>query len=451
MSPLGPRARLLVLTTAGALFIGGCDDVPFASVLLQLRQPEGAGDRARPEGCSGREQVCLQLSRSLDDGVAEGVSFSNDFRGPTGALPLGREEHRLELEVFTGDPAAPDLLGRADAVVLPIIDDQATAVELQRSVLLAARNTVEQLAINEPVALATAAACDDQAGNAWFLGPQSFRFPIETAFPEWVEPFPVGTTDHIACAAHIELPGGLEDLERAREALTGEYYAFVGECGGAGGGELRAGQVGSYRDAELTFGNGCDPKVAVRGDLVWVVQRDVVSVHARGTLGRIENSNTFNPVPDARLDAVVLGDGSLLVAEQDGGTTRYSVIDGGGIRTEVKTAIDVARFILHDDVAWALTNDHRLFNLDEDPWQPREVAMPELSAVTDAAILSDGTVVALGPEGVSVEGADAVVPQIAGHDRYALTTTVGSALLLWGGAAGVDVLVTDQPALLSSR
>lgn len=451
MSVSAPRWRVVVLAAAASAFASACDDVPFASVVLRMRQPEGAGDRARPDGCSGREEVCLQLSRSLDGGVAEGVSFSNDFRGPTSALPLGREEHRLELEVFTGEPAAPDLLGRADAVLLPIIDDQGTEVELQRSVLLAARNAVEQLAINEPVALAAAAACDDQAGNAWFLGPQSFRFPIETAFPEWVEPFPVGATDHIACAAHLELPGGVEDLERAREPLMGEYYAFVGECGGAGGGELRAGQVGSYRDAELTFGNGCDPKVAVRGGLVWVVQRNVVSVHSRETLGRIENSNTFDPAPDARLDAIVLADGSLLVAEQDGGTTRFSVIDGGGIRSEVKTAIDVARFILHDDVAWALTNDHRLFNLDEEPWQAREVTMPSLSAVTDAAILADGTVVALGPEGVSVEGAGAVVPQLAGHNRYALTTTVGSALLLWGGAAGVDVLVPDQPALLSTR
>ena len=57
----------------------------------------------------------------------------------------------------------------------------------------------------------------------------------------------------------------------------------------------------------------------------------------------------------------------------------------------------------------------------------------------------------LGTEGVAIEGAAVTLPVAPGRDRFALTVTVGSAVLLWGGAGGVDVLVPSQPELLSTR
>lgn len=440
-----PGAALVALAALA------CDDVPFAQVELLLGQPVGVGDRTVHDDCEQTEPQCLQLSRFLDGGQNEGVTLGNDFRGPTLPLPLGRQERRLELELFTGEPGAPALLGRADAVVIPRIGDDAADVRLVRPVLFAAFNRVEALVTNAPAAAARSAVCADEVGSAWFVALESHFLPVDELRPRGITPSLAGGTQHVSCAAQVEVPSDVDDIEELLEPEYGRYYAFAGNCGGTGG-TLRSGTDGVANTHALTYGNGCEPQVAVRGDTVWVVQRDHVSAHDRDTLDVIDHRATNTPAAPF-VDAGMMSDGGLLVAEAGTFVRRFSLDGPGDISERSGPALAVARFFVHEGKLLALTNGHTLVDVDDGTASTvREVSLPGITAITDAVMLRDGTVVALGPEGIAVEGASAVVAQAAGHDRTMMTVTAGSAVLLWGGGdAGVDVFVPPLPELLADR
>lgn len=434
-----------------ALCALGCSDVAFAEVELLLGQPVGVGDRTVHDDCEQTEPQCLQLSRFLNGGQNEGVTLGNDFRGPTTALPLGRQERRLELELFTGAPGAPTLLGRADAVVIPRIGDDAAKVRLVRPVLFAAFNQVEALVTNAPAAAARSAVCADEVGSAWFVALESHFLPVDELRPKGITPGLAGGTQHVSCAAQVELPAGLDGVEELLEPERGRFYAFAGNCGGIGG-TLRSGTDGVAATHSLTYGNGCDPHVAVRGDIVWVVQGDHVSAHDRDTLDVIDHRATEEPAAPF-VDAGMMSDGGLLVAEAGTIVRRFSLDGPGDISERSGPALAVARFFVHEGKLLALTSGHTLVDVDDGTASTvREVSLPGITAITDAVMLRDGSVVALGPEGIAVEDARAVVAQLAGHDRTMLTVTAGSAVLLWGGGdAGVDVFVPPLPELLAER
>lgn len=449
------RARDLgalgLLLPGAVLSTLGCDDVPFAQVELLLGQPEGVGDRSQHDDCERTEPQCLQLSRSLDGGADEGVTLGNDYRGPTAALPLGRAERRLELELFTGEPGSPSLLGRADAILVPRIGDDAANVQLVRPVLFAAFNRAEALVTNAPASAARSAACADEVGNAWFVALESHFLPVDRLRPEGLSPALASGTQHVACAAQVELPSGVASVETLREPEYGRFYAFAGNCGGAGG-TLRSGTDDVEESTTLFLGNGCNPQVAVRGDHVWVVQDDHVSAHQRDSLDVIDQRATDAPAAPF-VDAGIMSDGTLLVAEAGNLVRRFSLDGPGDIGERSGPPLAVVRFFVHEDKLLALTTSRTLVDVDDGTASTvREVSLPGISAITDAVMLRDGTVVALGPEGIAVEGTSAVVDQVSGHDRTTLTVSAGSAVLLWGGADdGVDVFVPPLPELLADR
>ncbi|MBI1944322.1 MAG: hypothetical protein HYS27_01430 [Deltaproteobacteria bacterium] len=443
------NARVAALALLASLVAGGCDPEPFASVRLRVRQPENNDTRTLDERCHGSEAVCLQLSRSLDGAEAERVWFTNDFRGPTAPLPLGSEEHELEVEVFTGAATEPELLGRADPMRIPAIDPEGSDVEITRPVVLATRDRVEPLFESTPGAEANGAACGDEAGNAWFLGATPVAFSTEDLQPRPLAALDVPAGASLSCAAMSELPQGVDDALDARGAVPGRFYAFVGECG-TGGGMLHAGSDAVDDSEAVMLGNGCDALLAMRGDLLWVVQGDVVTVHDRGTLERLGASAMFTPPSPPRTSAIVLDDGSLLVAEPAGGTTRYSVA-GNVINSANGRNLDVARFVMKGGVAFALTTAKVLVNLDDAGEASTTALLPDVNDILDVGVLRNGTLVVLGGDGVAVEGAPAAVATLSGRNRTALTVTVGGAVLLWGGAGGVDVLVPSTPGVLAAR
>ncbi|OGQ11217.1 MAG: hypothetical protein A2138_02600 [Deltaproteobacteria bacterium RBG_16_71_12] len=443
-------AREVALWFFLPLSVGGCDPVPFASVELRVRQPENNAARARDPSCHGSEPVCLQLSRSLDGGEAERVWFTNDFRGPTAPLPLGDRAHTLELEVFTGAATEPTLLGRADPVDLPAIDAEGRDLEVVRPVVLAMHGRVEALFESAPGAEADPAVCADEAGNAWFFGASSYMFATDELSPTPITGLSTSPGQSLACAARAEPPEDATSLQDARGPVAGRFYAFIGDCGGSGGGSLIAGDDSPDRTVVVGVGNGCDASVALRDDRLWVVQGGVVTVHTPETLEQLG----VGPIFDAGsppIDVVVLDDGSLLAAEAAGGTRRYQLAAGSGVESAADRDLDVAHFLLIDGVAFALTVDKVKVNLDDASAPSAAVRLPEVTDMLDAAVLRDGALVVLGAEDVAVQDAQAAVAVLSGRNRTALTVTVGGAVLLWGGAGGIDVLVPSAPRVLAAR
>lgn len=442
--------RDVAMSLLAPLFVAACDPVPFASVELRVRQPENNAERTHDDACHGSEGVCLQLSRSLDGGEAERVWFTNDFRGPTAPLPLGDRAHTLDLEVFTGAPTEPALLGRADAVLIPAIDAAGSEIEFTRPVVLATRDRVEALFESAPGAAPVPTVCDDEAGNAWLLDVTSYRFTTDALAPVQLPGLPISPGQALACAARAELPDDADALTEARGPVAGRFYAFVGDCDGDGGGSLVAGDNGPDDTFLISVGNGCDAMVALRGDWLWVVQGDVVTVHRPGTLQQIGVGPMFAPATPPT-DAVVLSDGSLLVAEPAGGTRRYQWDGASAVSSAADRDLDVARFLMIDGAAFALTTGKVKANLDDAADDAETVQLPDVTDILDAAALRDGSLVVLGTEGVAVQGAPAAIPVLSGRDRAALTVTVGGAVLLWGGAGGIDVLVPSAPRVLAAR
>lgn len=445
---------LLVVGSASA----ACDPVPFASVELALRAPEGAGDRLRPASCDGASLSCLQLSRVLDGGDLEALSLTNEFWGPTKPLPLGTRKRDLELELFTGAPEAPTLLARADPVVIPAIDEQGSAVTLQRTAVLAAFDTVEPFAIDAPAADTAGAACDDGVGNAWFFGAQAWSLSAATLEPRALEGLFAPDGASFACAGLPQWPDDVDDVDEAPAPVAGRFFAFVGDCAGGGGGTLFTGTDAVDDSATIGAGAGCHVLVAARDHRLWVVQDDVVTVHDAATLERLATQTTSTPAQPF-VDAIVRSDGAVLVAEADGGTRLFSHDDGSGIVELTGANVAVARFVAIDGAAWALTTGGMLRNVDVDGGSSDVPELGGLTDVRDVVALRDGTLIVLGTadndgtpfDALAVMGAGHVVPTLVGRGRNSITKTVGGAVLLWGGVAGVDVFVPSAPTLLAAR
>ncbi len=438
------------------LALVGCDPVPFASVELSLRVPDGDADRLRPPSCDDSPASCLQLSRVLDGDGLEALTLSNEFWGPTKPLPLGQRARVLELELFTGAPDGPAFLARADPVVIPAIGD-GSDVTLARTAVLGAYDAVEQLFTDAPVAAASGTACADGVGNAWFLGNSAWSFSARDLEPRELDGISASASASVACAGHAELPDDVDDPAQATDPLDGRLYAFVGDCGGAGGGTLFAGTDVVADSTRVDEGSGCDALVALRDDVLWLVQSDRVTLHDSATLGTSGARATSPAQPF--VDAVVRSDGALVVAEAAGGTRLYSVTGTSTVVEQLGPNLTVARFVTIDGHAWALTTSSVLRSVDVETAPDQQPDFAGLTDIRDAVALRDGTLIALGTgdddgtpiDAVAVAGAGHVVPALVGHGRTALTATVGGAVLLWGGVAGVDVFVPSAPTLLAVR
>ncbi len=447
----------MALALVGAAAMGGCDPVPFASVELVVRTPESASDRMRPSSCDGGSPSCIQLSRLLDGGALEALTLTNTYWGPTEALPLGREQRTLELEIFTGDPTGPTLLARADPVRIPAIDDEGSSVTLERTAVLAAYDAVEALFDLAPAADASGAACDDAFGNAWFFGAQSWSMAAATLEPRLISGVEVQSGAAVACAGSSEPADDVDALDQAQGPVSGRFFAFVGDCAGGGGGTLLTGADSVSDSTVVSSGNGCNPRVAMRDGWLWVVQDNLVTVHDVATL-TLRDALAISPPALPFVDAIVRSDGSLVVAEAAGATRLFTLSAGNIVETPGPNG-NVAALVDRGGAAWALTKANDLVHMDIEVEDDEHPDLGGLTDVRDVVALRDGTVIALGTidddgtavDAVAVAGAGHAVPTIAGHGRTALTRTVGGAVLLWGVGPGVDVFVPSAPVVLAAR
>jgi hypothetical protein len=240
--------------------------------------------------------------------------------------------------------------------------------------------------------------------------------------------------------------------EAACAAIEGTFYVFQSTCRAGVGAEDAEGTIYFQANDDtiprrVPGAPGCDPVMVVTETDLWLAMRGHVFFYERERVSLVDEE----ALPDfdrERFSAVVRGRELILA----GGREAQVRSSGGKVARIVNGRLEVAdeellqgavvvalatRNHLGQRAPYALTEDGNLIDLTNGTSE--NVMAPAVAAnVVDAVFLRDGRLLALTSNGVVLDGAE--LP-LTDAPRERLLITIGGAVLLVGGASGVDLFV----------